>query len=553
MNCGKQVLAWFVVCSFLCCSVMNAQQASLAGPSAAVPRLVNFSGKALDAQGKTITGIAGVTFAIYADQIDGPALWMETQNIQANSKGNYTVQLGATMPDGLPLDLFTSGAARWLGVTVNGGKEQPRILLLSVPYALKAADAETVGGLPASAFVLANGSQGSGAQGASAPVFVNAQKNTAAPANHDVTGKGVVDYIPMWNTTSDIVDSLIFQKASKVGINTTAPTATLDVSGESAIRDTLTLFPKGADSTLAISGTSFNIANTGLVTFVSGQTFPGTGDGTITGVSPGTDLTGGGKSGNVTLNLDITKVPQLNANNIFTGNQGIAGSLSVTTSVAGGEAGLGNFSSSGSSDSNSVTISNGTGTTETFQAGCDGCFVPGAQAGDGGMRVKPGKNIFFGDPTASRLELDSSGNAYQALAANGIPKALFFYNPFSSGGGSFLHCFNSTLSGAAATTPPCGFSVIEKFHGDYVFDLGFQIDDRILSSTPNGGVGNSVLGSIIVATCTDVTGTDNSCNNPSALNSHRVEVTSFELYNCDMNSSSCEGDFVDSMITLIVY
>ena len=29
------------------------------------------------------------------------------------------------------------------------------MLLLSVPYALKAADAETVGGLPASAFVLA--------------------------------------------------------------------------------------------------------------------------------------------------------------------------------------------------------------------------------------------------------------------------------------------------------------------------------------------------------------------------------------------------------------
>src|SRR3990170_1578308 len=34
-------------------------------------------------------------------------------------------------------------------------EEQPRILLVSVPYALKAADAETLGGKPASAFVLA--------------------------------------------------------------------------------------------------------------------------------------------------------------------------------------------------------------------------------------------------------------------------------------------------------------------------------------------------------------------------------------------------------------
>jgi hypothetical protein len=30
-----------------------------------VPRLVNFSGKAMDAQGKAVSGVAGATFAIY--------------------------------------------------------------------------------------------------------------------------------------------------------------------------------------------------------------------------------------------------------------------------------------------------------------------------------------------------------------------------------------------------------------------------------------------------------------------------------------------------------
>ena len=101
------------------------------------PRLVNFSGKAADAQGKAISGVAGVTFAIYKDQYEGAPLWLETQNIQADPKGNYTIQLGATKPDGLPLDLFNSGEARWLGVRVNGGEEQARVVLLSVPYALK--------------------------------------------------------------------------------------------------------------------------------------------------------------------------------------------------------------------------------------------------------------------------------------------------------------------------------------------------------------------------------------------------------------------------------
>src|ERR1700722_2499154 len=122
---------------------------------ATVPRLVNFSGCARDAQGKAISGVTGITFAIYKDQYEGAPLWLETQNVNADARGNYTVQLGATKPAGLPLDVFSSGEARWLGVQVSGQAEQVRVLLLSVPYALKAADAETVGGLPASAFMLA--------------------------------------------------------------------------------------------------------------------------------------------------------------------------------------------------------------------------------------------------------------------------------------------------------------------------------------------------------------------------------------------------------------
>jgi len=112
-----------------------------------VPRLVNFSGVAADENGKALPGVVGVMFGIYKSQNGGSALWLESQNVQADTKGNYTAQLGATKPEGLPLDLFTSGEARWLGVTVNGGQEQARILLLSVPYALKAADAQTLGGL----------------------------------------------------------------------------------------------------------------------------------------------------------------------------------------------------------------------------------------------------------------------------------------------------------------------------------------------------------------------------------------------------------------------
>ena len=55
----------------------------------------------------------------------------------------------------------------------------------------------------------------------------------------------------------------------------------------------------------------------------------------VTGILPGTDLTGGGTGGVLTLNLDTSKVPQLAATNTFTGNQMVNGNLSATGMVSG--------------------------------------------------------------------------------------------------------------------------------------------------------------------------------------------------------------------------
>src|SRR5579863_3848379 len=133
-------------------SVSSASIAEQNAQPTAVPTLVRFSGNLKDANGKPLTGIAGLTFALYRDQESGAPIWLETQNVQLDANGHYTVQLGATKSGGLPIDIFASGEARWLGAQPDGQPEQPRVLLLSVPYALKAADAETVGGLPPSAF-----------------------------------------------------------------------------------------------------------------------------------------------------------------------------------------------------------------------------------------------------------------------------------------------------------------------------------------------------------------------------------------------------------------
>jgi hypothetical protein len=56
-------------------------------------------------------------------------------------------------------------------------------LLVSVPYALKAADAETVGGKPVSAFVLAGNTTGTGADGSAASMRTRLNSQGRRPAS----------------------------------------------------------------------------------------------------------------------------------------------------------------------------------------------------------------------------------------------------------------------------------------------------------------------------------------------------------------------------------
>ena len=359
----KRAICWWVLVVF-CFSSGLAQPspttASKGGEYAAVPTLVNFNGMVADASGKSLGSMVGITFSLYKDQQGGAPLWMETQNVQPDKGGHYSVMLGSTTRQGVPTALFASGEARWLGVQAQGQAEQARVLLMSVPYALKALDAETIGGRPASSFMLAPTAPGSLAKDENLP-----------PGT--ITGSGTADFVPMFTGTSTIGNSKIFQTVKgDVGINTTTPAAALDVKGKGDVRDTLTLFPKGTHPVLSVHGTALSIDNTGTVMFVAGQTFPGTGTVTSVGsgagltggpittsgslsiatggvtnamlanpsltVTAGTDLTGGGAvalGSSTTLNLDTTKVPQLNGANTFTGNQTVNGNLSATGAVSG--------------------------------------------------------------------------------------------------------------------------------------------------------------------------------------------------------------------------
>jgi hypothetical protein len=114
------------------------------------------------------------------------------------------------------------------------------------------------------------------------------------------------------------------------------------------------------------------------------------GSGTITGVTAGTALTGGGTSGTVTLNVDTTKVPLLAAANTFTGNQTVNGNLATSGQV-----------SAVSVLANGVTANNGaigvSGSGEDYGVqgfGSTGVYGNGSLGVDGESPVTGGTGVF---------------------------------------------------------------------------------------------------------------------------------------------------------------
>jgi hypothetical protein len=124
------------------------------------------------------------------------------------------------------------------------------VLLVSVPYALEAGDAATLGGKPASAYLLAQPAQGTTAGPATviamAPEAVGATP-AAAQLGESKSGptpnfseSGNANYIPMYSDASlDLANSVMYQSGGNIGIGTTTPQAPVHVYGAGSTNTTL--------------------------------------------------------------------------------------------------------------------------------------------------------------------------------------------------------------------------------------------------------------------------------------------------------------------------
>jgi len=185
-------------------------------------------------------------FSVFAAENGRDPLWSEEQLVQLGSHGEYSVLLGAGSAIGLPQALFVSGEPRWLAVSV-GDREESRTLLTSVPYALKAADADSLAGQPAGTFVTQR-QLAAHLQATAAAIAAQVAQPMVAPG-----GSGVAGYIPIWTDAATLGNSALFQigtgSAARVGIGVTNPYTTLDVNGYSTFRGKLNLYGPTATAT----------------------------------------------------------------------------------------------------------------------------------------------------------------------------------------------------------------------------------------------------------------------------------------------------------------
>jgi hypothetical protein len=199
-------------------------------PTSTVPRSMPINGQALTVKGEPRTGGALVTFSLYTDQNDSTPIWTEQQTVTLDPDGRYFAILGSASVEGLPADAFSAGTPRWLGVKVEADPEQPRMMLLSVPYALKAGDADTVGGKPVSDFVL-SGKLNDEVKSTLKETVRTALKDEgvatkAAVSPNNPTTAGFLQK----DTGGGLADSQLFDNGTNVGLGTAAPAATFDIT-----------------------------------------------------------------------------------------------------------------------------------------------------------------------------------------------------------------------------------------------------------------------------------------------------------------------------------
>jgi hypothetical protein len=240
--------------SFVPVAVEAGQQSTVS----AAPAVVRLDGQFQTPTGEPRTGQVTLIVSVYAGEFDSAPLWSELQQATLGADGRYAVFAGGTLPDGLPREIFVGNAAQWIGVAIQGEAEQPRVRMLSVPYAAHASNADTLGGVPVSSFVRSDG-------------LTEAVKSTMKSEGISTSGDpespfaGTQNFIGKFAADGNtLVNSAVFEIGGFVGINHINPPTALTLPQDGQISWTNAAGTNQRVTLLGSSGNFFSVNMLGI-------------------------------------------------------------------------------------------------------------------------------------------------------------------------------------------------------------------------------------------------------------------------------------------------
>ena len=294
-----------------------------------------------------------------------------------------------------------------------------------------------------------------------------------------------------YNSSSKSVVSPRFQlQVEPTGNDTASPNGTLNLLASATAS--------------APAETGFFINTNGTIHFAPGQTFPGTGNITSVGLSaPSSDFTVSGSpvtgAGTLGLNWKVAPTSADNANAIVKRDASGSFTRAQSPPVWGWKAlpappgwrhtmaeatRLGRLLAGGRRRLYGEALATGSRLSGVRLCGRRswGCSLR-SRSGVAGVNNAGGVGVYgtggtgvFG--TGSNYGFVTDSNVQQARTAGGWIKAMVEVDENSS----INRCFNSTLTGAAATTPPCGIDLEHPESGTYNFNFNFEVDDRFYTT-----------------------------------------------------------------------
>ena len=268
------------------------------------------------------------------------------------------------------------------------------------------------------------------------------------------------------------------------------------------------------------------------------------GSGTITGLVAGTDLTGGGTGGNVTVNLDTIKVPQLNTNNTFTQEMVINGNLSAGNLSLG----PGWQFVSATPNANAYYISGfpfafGSSGNENAFLGFAGTITP--SGGNGKTNTAVGFQALYnvtsgtGNVALGEMALynDTTGSSNTACGAGALKLNTTASNNTATGNDALYS--NSDPNGSFNTANG-NLALLANSGGAQNTALGYQALYSNTTGQQNTAVGNTALGYNTGGNYNTAAGAF-SVNDDKGTGSENTGIGAFALVSSSGNDLTCIG------------